>query len=75
MAKSSKYAIQRYWFNEMTLDDVLREYGIRRGSPHREAVSKVLMKSKRDFQAGWSFFTREDIDAEVLKVLASPPRV
>ena len=69
MAKSSKYAIQRYWFNELTLEDVLREYGIRRGNQHREAVSKVLMKSKKDFQFGWSFFTREDIDDKILKIL------
>lgn len=60
-----KYAIQKYWFDEIMIDDVMRAYGIRETDRNYEKAKKIVMKSKKDFRNGWSFFTREDIDNKV----------
>lgn len=64
-----KFAIQKYWLDIVSLEDVLKAYGLTMGSPHRSIVVKILQKTKRDFIHGWSFFTREDIDLKIRKIL------
>lgn len=67
---NTKIAIQRFWFGELKIEDVLKGYGLSKGgSPNREKVVKILVKTKRDFVNGWSFFTREGIDLKIRKIL------
>ena len=66
---NSKVAIQKFWFGELMMDDVLKAYGIKKDSPNYEKVLKILVKTKRDFVNGWSFFTREGIDLKIRKIL------
>lgn len=61
-----KYAIQKYWFDDLTIDDVMKTYGIKETDRHYEKAKKIVMKSKKDFRNGWSFFTREDIDKKIV---------
>lgn len=62
-------AIQRYWFGRCEIKDVLSIYGIENDEPCHDHVVKVLIKSKKDFQHGYSFFTRETIDEKVVALM------
>ena len=67
---NGKYIIQRYWFDEATISDVMEHYGIKNDDNCRESVAKVLVKSKKDFRNGWSYFTREDIDSKIRSIVS-----
>ena len=64
-----KFAIQRYWLGTGTLESALLAFNLKRDDPRRAKAAAIIAKSKKDFVAGWSFFTREDIEKKVLAAI------
>ena len=64
-----RLAIQRFWLQRNELKDVLDVYGIGKDDKCRESVVKLLLKTRRDFINGFSFFTRESVDGQVLNLM------
>ena len=62
-------AVQRFWFGRMDINEVLDIYCIAPDEPCREAIAKTLKKTKRDFINGFSFFTRESTDKEIISTM------
>ena len=62
--------VQQFWFGEVFLEDLLKAYGVYDDAKLRKPVESILMKSRRDFKDGWTFFTREDIDRDVRSRIA-----
>ena len=58
-------AIQDYWFDEETLENILNKYGFRPGSTEWETASAILVKSKKQFERGFSHFNSDDIDRKI----------
>ena len=61
--------IQSYWFNAAELKDVVETYGIEEGDECRDSVVKLLLKTKKDFSRGFSFFTRESVDEKIMRLM------
>ena len=65
--------IQKYWFGDGTLKEIMDTYEIRRDHKVYDKVVAVIEKSKKQFIKGFSFFTREDIDKKVLELISAYP--
>ena len=57
--------LQEFWFGDATMADVLDAYGVERGDDCHGRVVKYLLKTKKDFINGFSFFTRESVDEKM----------
>ena len=61
--------LQMFWFRKKELKDVLDAYEIRHGDACHDTMAKLLLKTRKDFINGFSFFTREDIDTKIMKII------
>lgn len=64
-----RQTIQEFWFDKKELKDVLHVYCIEKGDECHDSVSKLLLKTRKDFIKGFSFFTRESIDDKILRLM------
>ena len=61
--------IQEFWFQECDIKEVLSAYDINKGDACHDSVVKLLLKTRKDFINGFSFFTRESIDDKIVRLM------
>lgn len=64
--KLCQQTVQEFWLGRKDVRDVLDVYEIRKEDECHDSLVKFLLKTKRDFINGFSFFTRESIDAKIM---------
>lgn len=64
-----RQTIQKFWFQKKELKDVLHVYGIEKTDACHDSVAKLLLKTRKDFINGFSFFTRESIDDKIIRLM------
>ena len=69
MRNLCRQAIQEFWFQNREIDEVMDVYNLHRGDGCYEHVEKVLLKTRKDFINGFSFFTRNDTDDRILGLM------
>lgn len=57
--------IQKFWFGEKSIEEVIETYGVKKGDDRYERMAKVLNKSKKDFLNGSAITFREGVDEQL----------
>lgn len=65
MVYQIRRAIQDYWFDENTLENILTKYGFQPNSTEWNTAGAILVKSKKQFEQGFSHFNSDDIDRKI----------
>lgn len=71
LRKLCQCTVQSFWLGRCELKDVLGVYQITKEDRCHDTVAKLLMKTKKDFVNGFSFFTREDIDKKIVTIMTN----
>jgi hypothetical protein len=69
MKRLCQKTIQEFWFQQKELKDVLRVYGIEKTDASHDSVTKLLLKTRKDFINGFSFFTKEGTDDKIVRLV------
>lgn len=62
-------SVQSFWLGRCEMKDVMEMYGISPEDRCHGSVTKLLIKTKKDFVHGFSFFTRESTDLKIVGLM------
>lgn len=64
-----RQTIQEFWLRRKDIKDVLHVHDITAEDECYDSVTKLLIKTRKDFINGFSFFTRESIDDKIIRLM------